>query len=106
MAVSVTITSGKTQNTGGAPDRSGAPDGKELLPGYCLSYFSFCLVLVLCLAGMDCCLIWARYALRRPSTEGRSGVILVVPLSLDIEELIFVTCESRPDRKSFFGGPA
>ena len=106
MAVSVTITSDKTQNTGGAGIDPAPPDGKELLPGYCLSYFSFCLVLVLCLAGMDCCLIWARYALRRPSTEGRSGVIPVLPLSLDIEELVFVSCESRPDRESFFGGPA
>ena len=69
-------------------------------------YFSLTLDLILCLAGTDFCLIWARYALRRPSTEGRSGVIPVLPLSLDIEELVFVSCESRPDRKSFFGGPA
>ena len=106
MAVSVTITSGKTQKSRGRRDRSGAPQWEGTPVKHLLSHLALCLVLALCLAGTDCCLIWARYALRRPSTEGRSGVILVVPLSLDIEELIFVTCESRPDRKSFFGGPA
>ena len=34
--------------------------------------------------------------------EGRSLVPLEAPLSLGIEELIFVTCESRSDREPFF----
>lgn len=69
-------------------------------------YFSLTLDLILCLVGADFRSNCVRYALRRPSTEGRSGVIPVLPLSLGVEELVFVSCESRPDRKSFFGGPA
>lgn len=35
--------------------------------------------------------------------EGRSLVPLAVPLSLGIEELIFIAGESRSDREPFFG---
>ena len=35
--------------------------------------------------------------------EGRSLVSLAAPLSLCIEELIFITGESRSDREPFFG---
>ena len=37
--------------------------------------------------------------------EGRSLVPLEVPLSLSIEELIFITGESRSDREPFFPLP-
>ena len=54
------------------------------------------------LAGADGLLTCARCASRRAAMEGRSLVPLIAPLSLGIEELIFVTCESRSDREPFF----
>ena len=54
------------------------------------------------LAGADGLLTCARCASRRAAMEGRSLVPLEAPLSLGIEELIFVTCESRSDREPFF----
>ena len=59
-------------------------------------------VLVLDLAEADDLLICTRYPWSRASMEGRSLVPLVVPLSLSIEELIFITGESRSDREPFF----
>ena len=52
--------------------------------------------------------VWAALLLAQslggglPAMEGRSLVPLIAPLSLGIEELIFVTCESRSDREPFF----
>ena len=60
-------------------------------------------VFALSLAGADGFLLCARYAWSRASMEGRSLVPLAAPLSLGIEELIFITGESRSDRESFFG---
>ena len=54
------------------------------------------------LAGADGFLTCARYPWSLASMEGRSLVPLEAPLSLGIEELIFITCESRSDREPFF----
>lgn len=54
------------------------------------------------LAGADGLLTCARCASRRAAMEGRSLVPLEAPLSLGIDELIFITCESRSDREPFF----
>ena len=58
------------------------------------------LALVFSLAGTDRLLLSnrARYPSSRPRMDGLS---LIPPLSLEVEELVLVSCESRPDRESF-----
>ena len=64
--------------------------------------FAWDFALALTLAGADGFFPCPRYPWSRASMEGRSLVPLVVPLSLSIEELIFITGESRSDREPFF----
>ena len=64
--------------------------------------FAWDFALDLTLAGAGVFFCCARYPWSRASMEGRSLVPLVVPLSLSIEELIFITGESRYDREPFF----
>ncbi len=47
-----------------------------------------------------------RYAFSRPSTEGRSLVVLVTTAFLCEEELLLVPGEARCDGESFFDGAA
>lgn len=96
----------KMQKSPGVPViKTGTPGRMESLYGY-RHYdlvFGRDFALFFCLAGTDFFSSCARYPLRRPSTEGRSLVVLVSLLSLDIEELVFVPDEPRSDRESFFG---